>query len=176
MSGAEGCSGADYDLDRSLGFLVHRLAETLEALLMARLQPEGLTLPGYRILAVLLKFQQCRSVDLAERAGIEPPTVSRLVGAMREKGLVIRRRSGTDARTVRIWLTPRGRDLAARLTAASRMAEQEYLHALSAAERRGFVEALSRVRQAALAAGPPTGTGIRKIAFEATRPGGLLRG
>jgi hypothetical protein len=80
-----------YDIETPLGFLVHRLAETLEARLMARLAPAGLTLRAYRILAVLLKYEECRSVDLAERAGLEPPTVSRLVGALRGKRLVGRR-------------------------------------------------------------------------------------
>jgi DNA-binding MarR family transcriptional regulator len=165
-----------YEIEGSLGFLAHRLAETLEARLMSRLAPEGLTLPAYRILAILLKYDECRSVDLAERAGLEPPTVSRLVSAMREKGLVERRRSGRDARTVRIWLTENGRVLAERLTVVSRRSDQEYLAALSPAEARNFLAALVKVRQAALAAMPGTRTGIHKIKSEATRPGGLLRG
>lgn len=165
-----------YDIEASLGFLAHRLAETLEARLMSRLAPEGLTLPGYRILAVLLTSDECRSVDLAERAGIEPPTVSRLVTSMRAKGLVGRRRSGRDARTVRIWLTKKGRVLAERLTGAARLAERRYIAALPPAEAGKFLDALVKVRQAALAAMPGARPGIRRIKSEATRPGGLLRG
>jgi len=165
-----------FALEESLGFLVHRLAETLEARLMARLAPEGLSLPAYRILAVLLKHDECRSVDLADRSGIEPPTVSRLVGALREKGLVARRRSGADARAVRIWLTRKGRQLAERLTAVSRCSEQEYLGALSPSEAQRFLAALVKVRETALTAMPGTRPGIRRIKREATRPGGLLRG
>jgi DNA-binding MarR family transcriptional regulator len=165
-----------YEIELSLGFLAHRLAETLEARLMARLQPEGLTLPAYRILAVLLGCEECRSVDLAERAGIEPPTVSRLVGSLRERGLVTRRRSGSDARTVRIWLTRKGRALAERLTAVSRRSEQDTLAALSSAEAGDFLAALVRVREAALAALPGPGPGISRIKSKATRPGFPLRG
>lgn len=166
---------AAFDIERSLGFLVHRLAETLEARLMARLAGEGLSLPAYRILSVLLKHRECRSVDLADRAGIEPPTVSRQVGSLRERGLVERRRSGRDARTVRISLTAEGRALATRLTAVSRQVERDYLQPLTAEEARGFLAALLAVREAALAAAPPTRTRLRKARLEPARPGSLLR-
>jgi DNA-binding MarR family transcriptional regulator len=165
---------AVFDIEQSLGFLVHRLAETLEARLMVRLDGEGLSLPAYRILAVLLKHPECRSVDLAERAGIEPPTASRQVSALREKGLVERRRSGSDARTVRISLTGSGRALAVRLTAASRQAEQEYLQRFSASERREFLAALGAVREAVLAA-PGVRPRLRRARLEAARPGAPLR-
>ncbi len=66
-----------FALERSLGFLVHRLAETLEARLMSRLAPDALSLPAYRVLAVLLNRGECRSIDLAEAAGLEPPTAGK---------------------------------------------------------------------------------------------------
>jgi DNA-binding MarR family transcriptional regulator len=167
--------GAAFDIEHSLGFLVHRLAETLEARLMTRLAGEGLSLPAYRILAVLLKHPQCRSIDLAERAGIEPPTVSRQVSALRERGLVERHRSGSDARTVRISLTAAGRALAVRLTATSRQAEREYLRPFSTGEARQFLAALLTARETALAAVPATRARLRKARLEAARPGALLR-
>jgi DNA-binding MarR family transcriptional regulator len=158
-----------------LGFLVHRLAETLEARLMSRLERDRLSLPAYRIMAVLLQHNECRSIDLAERAGIEPPTVSRLISSMRERGLVNRRRSGTDARAVRIWLTPKGRILAEKLTAMSEVSEREILRVLPAAEMQIVLQALVKLREAAAASMPETRTGIRKIKTQATRPGRLLR-
>jgi hypothetical protein len=77
---------------------------------------------------------------------------------------------------VRIWLTKKGRLLPGRLTAASRRSDQQYLAALTATDAGKFLEALLRVRQAALAVMPGARLGIRPIKSAATRPGGLLRG
>jgi DNA-binding MarR family transcriptional regulator len=165
-----------YALDRSLGFLVHRLAETLEARLMSRLARDSLNLPAYRVMAVLLQQNECRSVDLAEQAAIEPTTLSRLISTMRERGLVNRRRSGTDARAVRIWLTRKGRSLAEKLTAMAEASEREILKALPPAQTQIVLQALVKLREAAAANMSQTPTGIRKIKSQATRPGSLLRG
>ena len=143
---------------------------------MSRLARDSLNLPAYRVMAVLLQQNECRSVDLAEQAAIEPTTLSRLISTMRARGLVNRQRSGTDARAVRIWLTRKGRSLAEKLTAISEASEREILKALPPAQTQIVLQALVKLREAAAANMSQTPTGIRKIKSQATRPGSLLRG
>ena len=71
------------------------------------------SLPMYRVLATLTRHDDQRLGDLATLADMEVSTLSRLIGAMQARRLVSRRRSGKDARAVRIRITDQGRALAA---------------------------------------------------------------
>ena len=52
-----------------------------------------------------------RGGELAARLGVEPPTVSRMLGRLEGCGLLERRRDPEDARSFRVCLTDRGRGL-----------------------------------------------------------------
>lgn len=71
----------------------------------------GLSAARLSALSVLV-FGGARSVgELAAAEQVRAPTMSRLVSAMEEEGLVTRKRSGRDGRVVRVRATPRGRRL-----------------------------------------------------------------
>jgi DNA-binding MarR family transcriptional regulator len=50
-------------------------------------------------------------VQLCEHLKCEPPTVTNMVKALEQKGIVYRQRDETDGRVSRVYLTPEGRDL-----------------------------------------------------------------
>lgn len=109
-----------FDLKNALSFLLNRtgirMAEIFEARELGR---HGVTLPMYRVLATLAQHDDQRLGDLAALAAMEVSTLSRLIGAMQARRLVSRRRSGKDARAVRIRITDQGRTLAQKLIAAA---------------------------------------------------------
>lgn len=109
------------------------------------LQEHGLRLGQYQILQMLWDDDGLTPRDLAERLAVEMPTVTRTVQRMMRDALVRREANPVDARSVRIWLTDRGRDVR---SLVSDIFEAETAHALagfSPGERDQFVDFLERV-------------------------------
>lgn len=107
----------------------------------------GLSGPRASALSVLV-FRGAQSLGaLAAAEGVKPPTMSRLVKAMQEEGLVAMEASATDRRAVRIAPTARGRKLMLE-GRARRLAEiRRLLRSASARERAALetvVELLAR--------------------------------
>lgn len=84
--------------------------------------------------------------EIAERIGIETPTVVRTVQRMEAGGLVAKRRDPRDGRRSRIQLTATGRNVAPDVQAALRGVERRATRGLSADEREQLLALLSRVR------------------------------
>lgn len=100
-----------YRLTDSFPYLLNRVGVRIGELFAARIVSYGITLPMYRVLAALWEQPDQRLSDLSDLTTIEISTLSRLVGAMKRKGLVSRRRLEDNGRTVAINLTAKGRSL-----------------------------------------------------------------
>ena len=105
-----------YRLTASFPYLVRRVGVRIGELFDLRVAEFGVSVSMFRVLAALTEEDGQRLGRLAEMTSIEMSTLSRLVGSMMRKGLVWRRRSSDNARTVEIGLTARGRELAGKLT------------------------------------------------------------
>jgi MarR family transcriptional regulator, organic hydroperoxide resistance regulator len=105
-----------------------------------------LTLPQYQLITALGEKPQCPVGELAEAAGIAPPTATRMLDALERAGIVRRKPSSEDRRVVTVHLTPKGRRVLARkrkwveerrralydsLTPAEREQAERLLHRLS---------------------------------------------
>jgi len=84
--------------------------------------------------------------EIAERLGIEVPTVVRTVQRMEASGLVAKERDPRDRRRSRIVLTERGRAVEPAVRAALRDIERTAMRGLSAAQREQLFDLLARVR------------------------------
>jgi MarR family transcriptional regulator, organic hydroperoxide resistance regulator len=100
-----------FDLDRFLPYHVNRTGVRLAAAFSKELERVDLTLPMWRVLAVLWHHGELKVSDLIADTTIEQSTLSRLLGTMDGRGLLTRERSKLDARTVVVNLTPNGRKL-----------------------------------------------------------------
>jgi MarR family transcriptional regulator, organic hydroperoxide resistance regulator len=108
------------DVRTALPFLLNRTGlRTAEVFTARELERHGITLPMYRVLATLTQNDDQRLGDLASLADMEVSTLSRLIGSMQSRRLVTRRRSGKDARAVRIRISDHGRSLTQKLVAAA---------------------------------------------------------
>ena len=74
-----------------------------------RQAPDDLTLAQYYLLHPLEREDGVPLCQLADFAGIAAPTATRLVDGLENAGVIRRRRSETDRRTVEISLTQDGR-------------------------------------------------------------------
>ncbi|MFZ0090628.1 MAG: MarR family transcriptional regulator [Solirubrobacteraceae bacterium] len=88
---------------------------------------------------------------LAARIGVDRTTMVALIDALEEKRLVSRRRDPRDRRAYIVEATPTGRKTLQRALKAVKLAEQQALAPLTAAESAAFKQALQRLAQA-----PPT--------------------
>jgi MarR family transcriptional regulator, organic hydroperoxide resistance regulator len=74
----------------------------------ARLPAEGLSLPQYHLLEALRTADELTVGELAEAAGVAAPTATRMLDCLARDGVVTRRHSETDRRSVLVTLTPSG--------------------------------------------------------------------
>ena len=101
----------NYKFTNSFPYLLNRVGVRIAELFDERIAMYGVTMPMYRVLAALRERSDQRLSDLSNMTTIEISTLSRLVGTMKRKGLVSRRRPEDNGRTVAINLTAKGRGL-----------------------------------------------------------------
>jgi DNA-binding MarR family transcriptional regulator len=104
-----------YKLTDSLPYMLNMIARHLGDAFSSELAEHELTLPMFRVLAALLQREEQRLGELSQMIQIEISTLSRLVGVMKTRRLVSRRRQQNDERSVRICLTAEGRVLIEKL-------------------------------------------------------------
>jgi DNA-binding MarR family transcriptional regulator len=75
-----------------------------------RLPIDGLSLPQYHLLEALRGAAELTVGELAESAGVAPPTATRMLDCLARDGYVTRRHSETDRRAVLVTLTLKGGD------------------------------------------------------------------
>lgn len=88
-------------------------ARALRARHAALLAPHGLHPGQDAVLMVLWETPGLRPSALADRLGVEPPTITQMVHRLERGGLVDRRRDPDDARASLVYPTPRARLLEA---------------------------------------------------------------
>lgn len=123
-----------FDLTTYLPYLLNRAGFAASAAFADALAEASLTVPGWRVLAVLLQVERVRVGELAERTSIEFSTLSRLIDALGRRGLVARRPAKDDARAVHVTLTARGRAIARQLLPKAVALEGRMSAGMSSAE------------------------------------------
>jgi DNA-binding MarR family transcriptional regulator len=99
----------DSELATRLRLAVGRLARRI------RLATNDIPPLQLSALATLDKHGPLRSGELAAREAVTAPTMTRVLSSLAERGLVIREPDPTDARSVRVSLSPAGVETLARI-------------------------------------------------------------
>jgi DNA-binding MarR family transcriptional regulator len=134
-----------FDHQGYVPYLLRRIADTLIERFTDGLKPYGITLPMWRVLAVLHRRGATRFGTLVSQAMIEPPTLSRLVTALQAKGLITKTSSDVDARGVLILPTKKGLEVVERVTPHAFDVERETLAGLTEDEAEMFRRLVRRV-------------------------------
>jgi len=95
-----------------------------------------------RALVELLAARGIAQGELGNLLGLEKSTVSRLAAGLERKGWLRRGRDEENQRFVRLYLTPEGRDVAARLWRAWQARQERILASLTVEERAGLAAGL----------------------------------
>lgn len=126
-------------------YLLRRISDILIERFTAGLKPHRITLPMWRILAVLHGRGATRFHVLVSQTLIEPPTLSRLVEDLRVKGFLTKTSSEVDARGVLIAPTKKALQLVEELTPHAFEVEKETLAGLTDDEAEMFRRLVRRV-------------------------------
>jgi DNA-binding MarR family transcriptional regulator len=102
---------SDAGLATALRISVSRLARRLRAERMAKGIEPGLSDTQLAALAALERHGAMTPGELAEHEKVQPPSMTRVIAVLEERGLVRRAAHPTDRRQVILTVTQQGRDL-----------------------------------------------------------------
>jgi long-chain acyl-CoA synthetase len=106
---------------------VGRVAAWLSKRVEVALSEVDLTLPQYRVLAILADGNEAAS-GLAERLAVRPPSITAIIDGLVTRGLVDRRHEDSDRRRVSLRITDEG----SRMVAEADRAVDEQLNSIAA--------------------------------------------
>lgn len=103
--------GAGHTQARQVPVLLHRARDAMATRMRSIFDPYNLTDPQWRVLRLLSIADEIDAADLAARAFLLGPSLSRIVRDLSERGLLMRRASEGDARRYLHSITPAGMEL-----------------------------------------------------------------
>lgn len=146
-------------LESFLPYRLNVLAKRVSRELARQYQDRfGISIPEWRVVAILGREQPLSSNDIVERSQMDKAKVSRAVTRLVEAGLLSRQVHPDDQRLLRLAFTDAGRDLYARVAPLALDWERRFLDALSAEERAAFAGLLDRLDARLDAMAGPDGT------------------
>ena len=97
------------------------------------------------VMMELWKTDGQRQIDLAARLNLSPPTVNKILGGLLENDFVTRARYEDDARSTRIFLTPKGVEVRGALEQAWEELEEQTIAGLTDTEALMLKQVLQKV-------------------------------
>jgi DNA-binding MarR family transcriptional regulator len=132
-------------LQEFLPYLLNRAGVRMGIMFSKDVEPYGITLPMWRVMIELWHRGDFRLGELADRTDIDISTLSRLLVTMQRKGLITRRRSGSDGRALSLTLTPEGLDLSEKIAPHALHYEALAMKGLTEVEVKRLKKLLQRV-------------------------------
>jgi DNA-binding MarR family transcriptional regulator len=134
----------EYEDPAQLADLLHRLTRRLRRAQAERLAPLGLTPAQERALRMITRSEEPpRMTELADHLGIVPRSVTTVVDALEEAGLVRREVDPQNRRAIRLHLTDRGTAVRDEMREARRQAAEDLFAPLTVQDRKALGELLS---------------------------------
>ena len=134
----------EYEDPVQLADLLHGLTRRLRRAQAERLAPLGLTPAQERALRMITRSEEPpRMAELADQLGIVPRSVTTVVDALEEAGLVRREIDPHNRRAIRLHLTDRGVAVREEMREARRRAAEDLFAPLAAEDRKALGELLS---------------------------------
>ena len=127
-----------------LADLLQRLTRRLRRAQMSQLAPLGLTPAQERALRLITFSEEpLRMTELAEQLRVVPRSVTTVIDALEQAGLVRRAIDPANRRAIRLHLTDKGTAVREQMRQARRQASEDLFAPLSAAERDQLISLLS---------------------------------
>jgi homoprotocatechuate degradation regulator HpaR len=101
---------------RSLPISLLRAREAIMSHFRPMLEAYGVNEQQWRVIRVLAESGKLDASEVAERAHILAPSLTRMIRAMAERGLILKARDEGDGRRVMLEIAPAGMDLLRRVS------------------------------------------------------------
>lgn len=133
---------------RSLGFLLRDTSRLMRRRFMRCAREAGLPLSGSEasVLVHVDRDPGMSQAQLAERLEMEAISLVRLIDTLEESGLIERRRHAHDRRIRTLWLTERGRPIAAQAHAVRHDVRTQALAGVDEPDQERLLDLLMTVR------------------------------
>jgi len=136
----------EYQDPGQLADLVHRLTRRLRRAQAERLAPLGLTPAQERAMRMIARNEEpLRMTEIADRLGIVPRSLTTVIDALEEDGLVRREVDPRNRRAILLHLTDRGTAVRDELREARRRAAEDLFAPLGDADRETLGGLLTRL-------------------------------
>ena len=135
-----------YDFDESVGYWVAMTSHAIRRAVDAELAKENITLRQFEVLAWIALEGEQSQVELADRLGIEAPTLAGILTRMERDGWLERYGCPEDRRRKRIRATPQAEAVWARMTDCSRRVRAKAAEGLSSEELAFFKQICETLR------------------------------
>jgi MarR family transcriptional regulator for hemolysin len=132
--------------DEEFAESLHIAAHSWRIALDRRLRPLGFSRSLWMVLLHVSLKDGISHRELAERLGIEAPTLVRLVDRMESEGLLNRRASETDRRVKHLHLSPAGHKEVERIRAVAAEVRREALADLDQTEVNTALDVFRKIR------------------------------
>lgn len=109
----------------------------------------GLTIPQWRVLAVLARYPNLSAIEVAERTAMDKVAVSRAVQSLLAAGRLVRSYHKGDRRRSMLRLSAAGRAVYTRVAPLALGYERKLLDALSPSDRRALDRLIGRLMERA---------------------------
>ena len=127
--------------------ILRRAARTVTSVYEVHLRPTGLTASQFSVLVALGVENDMPLGLLAARIGLDRTTLTRVLGPMETRGIVVVGISGKDARSRLVRLTDAGRAVLAEATRLWEIAQSETLARLHPADWAAATASLNRLKE-----------------------------
>jgi len=139
-------------LDRFVPYRLSVLANTVSATIASTYaEQHDLTIPEWRVMAVLAHAPGLSSAEVAERTAMDKVAVSRAVARLQRRHRIACRRAAADRRRSSLELTPAGIAVYRKVSPAALDYERRLLEALSGDEQKDLESFMERLLQRARA-------------------------
>ena len=134
----------------TLGPLLHGTARAWRLKLDERLKPMGMSQAKWRTLLHLsIAPGTLTQTEIAERLGIEEPSLATLLHRLENEGWIARKSSPRDRRCKMVLLGRRAQNVISEISAAAEELRHELLEDISAADLRTCIRVLTQIQEKA---------------------------
>lgn len=150
----DGKAGGDHllHLDRFIPYRLSVLSNIISMSIAEAYEREfGLSIPQWRIMAVLARFPDLSAIEVAERTAMDKVAVSRAVQGLLSSKRVLRAYHKGDRRRSILRLSAAGQAVYTRVAPLALSYEEQLLSALSASDQRVLERLLGRLMEQAQA-------------------------
>ncbi|HUG91703.1 MAG TPA: MarR family transcriptional regulator [Planctomycetaceae bacterium] len=136
----------DYDFEDSVGYWICMTSHVLRRALDAELAREKITLRQWEVLAWIALDGELSQAELAERLGIEAPTLAGILSRMERDGWLERTSCPDDRRKKRLRVTGQAEAVWSRMVECCRRVRRQATEGISAAELEQLRDTCERIR------------------------------